>query len=102
MIELQALTFRYSGADRDALHDITLTIPDGSFLGVIGPAGAGKETGFSAAAAASGEETIICGIAGETVPHSSIMQSSPCRRGLAAPYIAAWYFSRVLMMRPRI
>ncbi|MBO7405214.1 MAG: ATP-binding cassette domain-containing protein [Clostridia bacterium] len=44
MIELQALTFRYSGADRDALHDITLTIPDGSFLGVIGPAGAGKST----------------------------------------------------------
>ncbi|MCR4906122.1 MAG: energy-coupling factor ABC transporter ATP-binding protein [Clostridiales bacterium] len=44
MIELQSLTFRYAGADRDALHDITLTIPDGMFLGIIGPAGAGKST----------------------------------------------------------
>ena len=44
MIELQSLTFRYAGADRDALHDITLTIPDGAFLGIIGPAGAGKTT----------------------------------------------------------
>ena len=44
MIELQSLTFRYAGSDRDALSDLTLTIPDGAFLGVIGPAGAGKTT----------------------------------------------------------
>ena len=44
MIDIQSLTFRYDGADRDALSDITLSVPDGSFLGIIGPAGAGKTT----------------------------------------------------------
>ena len=44
MIELQTLTFRYAGAERDALCNLSLTVPDGSFLGVIGPAGAGKTT----------------------------------------------------------
>ncbi len=44
MIEVQSLTFRYEGADRDALRDVTLTVPDGAFLGIIGPAGAGKTT----------------------------------------------------------
>ncbi len=44
MIDIQSLTFRYDGAERDALRDITLTVPDGAFLGIIGPAGAGKTT----------------------------------------------------------
>lgn len=44
MIDIQALTFRYEGAEKDALSDITLAVPDGSFLGIIGPAGAGKTT----------------------------------------------------------
>ena len=44
MIDIQSLTFRYEDADQDALRDVTLTIPDGAFLGVIGPAGAGKST----------------------------------------------------------
>ena len=44
MIDIQNLTFRYEGSDRNALSDITLSVPDGSFLGIIGPAGAGKTT----------------------------------------------------------
>ena len=44
MIDIQALTFRYEGAEKDALSDVTLTVPDGAFLGIIGPAGAGKTT----------------------------------------------------------
>ena len=44
MIRIQSLTFRYEDSKVDALHDINLTIPDGSFLGIIGPAGAGKTT----------------------------------------------------------
>ena len=44
MIDIQNLTFRYDGAERDALSDVTLAVPDGSFLGIIGPAGAGKTT----------------------------------------------------------
>lgn len=44
MIAINSLTFRYDGAEEDALRDVTLTVPDGAFLGVIGPAGAGKTT----------------------------------------------------------
>ena len=39
MIEIQSLTFRYEGADRDALRDVSLTVPDGAFLGIINAAG---------------------------------------------------------------
>ena len=44
MIDIRSLTFRYDGAEEDALRDVTLEIPDGAFLGIIGPAGAGKTT----------------------------------------------------------
>ena len=44
MIDIQSLSFRYEGAEKNALEDITLTVPDGAFLGIIGPAGAGKTT----------------------------------------------------------
>ena len=44
MIDIQSLTFRYEGATRDALSDISFTVDDGAFLGIIGPAGAGKTT----------------------------------------------------------
>ena len=44
MIDIQSLTFRYEGSETPALNDVTLTVPDGAFLGIIGPAGAGKTT----------------------------------------------------------
>lgn len=44
MIEIKDLSFTYSGERQPALRDISLTVPDGGFLGVIGPAGAGKTT----------------------------------------------------------
>ena len=44
MIDIQELTFTYQGESKPALRDITLTVPDGAFVGVIGPAGAGKTT----------------------------------------------------------
>ncbi len=44
MIDIQELTFTYQGESQPALRDITLTVPDGAFVGVIGPAGAGKTT----------------------------------------------------------
>lgn len=45
----EALTFenvryRYPGADRDSLADVSLTIPAGSCVGFVGPTGAGKTT----------------------------------------------------------
>ncbi len=44
MISFESLSFTYQGGNVPALKDICLTVPDGGFLGVIGPAGAGKTT----------------------------------------------------------
>jgi energy-coupling factor transport system ATP-binding protein len=44
MVSIKDLSFRYSGAERDALSHINLEIPDGEFLGIIGSSGAGKTT----------------------------------------------------------
>jgi tungstate transport system ATP-binding protein len=42
MIELQGVTRRYG--ERDAVQDVTLTIPRGSLFAFIGPSGSGKTT----------------------------------------------------------
>lgn len=44
MIEIQELTFKYSGAKTNALENISLTIEKGDFVGIIGESGAGKTT----------------------------------------------------------
>ena len=44
MIQIQGLSFTYKGEKAPALREISLSVPDGGFLGVIGPAGAGKTT----------------------------------------------------------
>ena len=44
MIEIQELTFKYSGAKTNALENISLTIEKGGFVGIIGESGAGKTT----------------------------------------------------------
>jgi ATP-binding cassette subfamily B protein len=44
-IEFRDLTFRYAGSDREAaLSDLSLSVPAGSTLGVVGPVGSGKST----------------------------------------------------------
>jgi ATP-binding cassette, subfamily B, bacterial PglK len=43
-IELRSVTYRYPGAERDALHEVSLTIPRGSAVAVEGRSGAGKTT----------------------------------------------------------
>ncbi|SHK24985.1 ABC transporter ATP-binding protein [Fibrobacter sp. UWB12] len=44
MIELSSVTFRYPKSTSDALSNISLCIPHGSFFALIGPNGAGKTT----------------------------------------------------------
>jgi energy-coupling factor transport system ATP-binding protein len=44
VIAIKDLSFRYAGAEKNALSGINLEIPDGDFLGVIGSSGAGKST----------------------------------------------------------
>jgi ATP-binding cassette subfamily B protein len=43
-ITLSAVSFRYPGATSDALHDVSLTLPAGSTVAVVGANGAGKTT----------------------------------------------------------
>jgi len=44
-IEFRALSFRYPGSDREpALENVSLRVPAGSVLGVVGPVGSGKTT----------------------------------------------------------
>ena len=44
MIQIQDFSFTYKNGETPALQEISLTVPDGGFLGIIGPAGAGKTT----------------------------------------------------------
>ncbi len=44
MIELDSVTFRYPKSTTDALSNLSLCIPQGSFFALIGPNGAGKTT----------------------------------------------------------
>jgi ATP-binding cassette subfamily B protein/ATP-binding cassette subfamily C protein len=43
-ITLENLAFRYPGAERDALHDVNLTLSAGSVVAVVGHNGSGKST----------------------------------------------------------
>ncbi|MEO6462950.1 MAG: ABC transporter ATP-binding protein [Candidatus Eisenbacteria bacterium] len=43
-IEIRNLTFRYPGSDRDAITDLSLTVPAGRTAALVGHTGAGKST----------------------------------------------------------
>lgn len=43
-IETRGVTFRYPGADRDAISDISLVIPSGASVAFMGRSGSGKST----------------------------------------------------------
>ncbi len=44
LVTLDNVSYIYPRAEKPALHDVTLTIGKGEFLGLIGPTGAGKTT----------------------------------------------------------
>src|SRR5436190_2613628 len=43
-VSLEHVSFRYHGASRDAVHDLSLTLPAGAVVAVVGENGAGKST----------------------------------------------------------
>ena len=49
-LECTDVSVRYPGADRPAVHHITLSIPQGSRVALVGANGAGKSTLLKAAA----------------------------------------------------
>ncbi|ASJ16152.1 energy-coupling factor ABC transporter ATP-binding protein [Thermococcus chitonophagus] len=44
IIEVENLSFKYKGAGRYSLRDITLSVKKGEFIGIIGGSGSGKST----------------------------------------------------------
>lgn len=44
MIQINALTFQYEDGHEPALKNLSLSVKEGGFTGIIGPAGAGKTT----------------------------------------------------------
>ena len=44
MIELDGLSKRWPGATADSVHDLSLTVPEGTSCALIGPSGSGKTT----------------------------------------------------------
>lgn len=43
-VALDAVTYRYDGATRDAVHDASFHVPPGSMTAIVGRSGAGKST----------------------------------------------------------
>lgn len=43
-VDLRGVSFRYAGAERDVLREVTLRIPAGTVVAVVGSNGAGKST----------------------------------------------------------
>ena len=44
MLTLESVTYRYAGAPRPSLHEVSLELRDGEVLGLVGPSEAGKTT----------------------------------------------------------
>lgn len=44
MIDFREFTFKYRESDEPVVRDVSLTIPDGAFVGITGAAGSGKST----------------------------------------------------------
>jgi energy-coupling factor transporter ATP-binding protein EcfA2 len=44
MLELEAVTYRYAGAARPSLHELSLTLGTGEVVGIVGASEAGKST----------------------------------------------------------
>ena len=77
-LEIRGLTFTYPGAAHPALRDVSLTIPKGQRVALVGPVGSGKSTLASLVArayAAPAGSVRIGGVDVTTVPAARVRRS---------------------------
>jgi energy-coupling factor transporter ATP-binding protein EcfA2 len=66
MLTLENVSYRYAGALRPSLREVTLTLRDGEIVGVVGPSEAGKST-LCLVAAGLAPRTVGGSLAGRTL-----------------------------------
>lgn len=49
-LEIAGITHRYPSVERDAIRNVSLTVPDGQMVSIVGPSGSGKSTVLRVAA----------------------------------------------------
>ena len=89
-LSFERVSFRYPGAERDALRDVTLHVRHGERVALVGPSGAGKSTlarlALGLATPASGTITVL-GIGSPTTaqlaPRVGLVVQNPMRQLLA-------------------
>ena len=71
MIQIDDLSFRYPGADRDAISGLSLSVKPGSLFGLLGPNGSGKTTLISLLASLLSQKSGSLRVDGKPLPASA-------------------------------
>ena len=77
VIQTENLTYRYEGADRDAVKGVSLSVRRGEFLAVLGRNGSGKSTLgklLNALIAPTEGSVCVCGIRPDTEDNTSLIR----------------------------
>jgi ATP-binding cassette, subfamily B, bacterial PglK len=77
---LEAVTYRYPGEDNAAVSDVSLEVPAGKFVAIIGPSGAGKTTIVD----------LLLGLARPSAGRVTIGGVDPAALRLSAPGLVAY------------
>lgn len=91
MLEIDGLTVRFDGIE--ALRDLTLTVPQGARVGVIGPNGSGKTTLFNAISGLVAIASGTIGLGGKTI--SRLAPHRVAAAGVARTFQTARAFDRL-------
>ena len=90
MIEVHSFGYRYPGAARPAVHDVSFSVQQGEIFGFSGPSGAGKSTT---------QNVLIRLLAGSDGEPFRIHLIIGCVTASVAVVIAARVFDRRLLTR---
>lgn len=71
MIQIDDLSFRYPGAERDAISALSLTVKPGSLFGLLGPNGCGKTTLISLLSSLLTQKSGALRVDGKALPASA-------------------------------